>query len=99
MRPFSSLDMKLFTELDLQRLAGEARFERARCLVETIGDLYEDKFSLCATVYDDEPYLAIVHHRVGRLGGECDCPDGEPGSFCEHSVAVGLCYLSDDDPD
>jgi uncharacterized Zn finger protein len=39
----------------------------------------------------------MVHHRVGLLCGECECPDGEPGSFCEHSVAVGLYYLSDDD--
>jgi uncharacterized Zn finger protein len=92
-----SFDMKLFTELDLERLAGRARLERGRSLLDTIDDSYEDEFSLCATVYDRQPYLAMVHHRVGLLCGECECPDGEPGSFCEHSVAIGLYYLSDDD--
>ena len=90
--------MKLFTELDLQRLAGPTRLQRGRRLADTIDDLYEDEYSLCATVYDGQPYLAMVHHRVGRLSGECDCSDGGPGSFCEHSVAVGLCYLSEDEP-
>ena len=90
--------MALFSELDLQRLAGRARVERGRNLVDTIDDLYEDEYSLCATVYDDQPYLAMVHHRVGSLAGECDCLDGGPGSFCEHSVAVGLCYLAEEDP-
>jgi len=90
--------MKLFTEQDLRRLAGQARFKRGFTHVETIDDLYEDEFSLCATVYDGQPYLAMIHHRAGPLTGECDCPDGGPGPFCEHSVAVGLCYLSDDEP-
>lgn len=61
-----------------------------------IDDQYEDEYSLCATVTDGRPYLAMVHHRVGRLTGECDCPNGEPGSFCEHSVAVGLAYLDEE---
>jgi len=29
------------------------------------------------------------------LGCECACPDGDPGSWCEHVVAVGLCYLDE----
>lgn len=93
------MSIKLFTERDLQRLAGRTRFTRGRSLVDTIDDLYEDEWSLCATVYDGEARLAMVHHRVGRLSTECDCPDGHPGSFCAHAVAVGLCYLSDSDPD
>ncbi|CAN5286586.1 hypothetical protein BH18ACT4_BH18ACT4_04510 [soil metagenome] len=49
------------------------------------------------TVTDGRPYLAMVHHRVGRLAGECDCADSRPPeSFCEHSVAVGLSYLDED---
>jgi uncharacterized Zn finger protein len=89
-------DRSLFTEADLLRLAGPARFERGRSLVDMVDDEYEDEYSLCATVTDGRPYLAMVHHRVGRLAGECDCPDGRPGSFCEHSVALGLSYLDDD---
>ncbi len=86
----------LFTEADLLSLAGPARFERGRSLIDMIDDEYEDEYSLCATVTDGRPYLAMVHHRVGRLAGECECPDGKPGSFCEHSVAVGLAYLFDE---
>jgi uncharacterized Zn finger protein len=87
---------RLFTEADLLRLAGPARFERGRSLVDMVDDEYEDEYSLCATVTDDRPYLAMVHHRVGRLAGECDCADSRaPWSFCEHSVAVGLSYLDE----
>ena len=87
-----------FTEADLRGLAGPARFERGRELLDLVSDLYEDEFSLCATVTDGKPHLAMVHHLVGPLSGECECPDGDPESFCEHSVAVGLCYLAEQDP-
>jgi hypothetical protein len=33
------------------------------------------------------------------LGGECACADGQTGMFCEHSVAVGLCYLAENEPE
>lgn len=68
--------MKLFTELDLHRLAGLTRLERGRKFVDAVDDFHEDEFSLCAAVHDGRPYLAMVHHRVGLLSGECDCPDG-----------------------
>jgi hypothetical protein len=42
---------------------------------------------------EDEAYLAMLHHVGGHLSGECDCPEGDSGSFCEHSVALGLCHL------
>ena len=87
--------MALFTEADLERLAARGPFERARILAGEIDDLYEDEYSLCATVNDGEPYLAMLHHRVGPLWSECECPNGEPGGFCAHSIAVGLCYLAE----
>lgn len=87
--------MILFTEGDLERLAGHARFQRGRSLVDAVDDdLYEDEHSLCATVHDGQPWLAMVHHER-PLSGECDCPHGSPPGLCEHSVAVGLCYLLD----
>lgn len=82
----------MFSEADLEQLAGRDRLERARRLVDTIDDLYEDEWSLCGTVHDDKPYLAMVHHVGGPLSSECECLDGDPGSWCEHAVAVGLCY-------
>jgi len=89
------MNIRLFSQRDLQRLAGRRRFRRGLRLVDTIDDLYEDEWSLCATVHDCEPHLAMVHHRGSPLSTECDCPDGRPGSFCEHAVY----YLSNDDPD
>ncbi len=86
-------DARLFSGADLERLAGPARFERGRSLLDMVEDEYEDEYSLCATVTDGRAYLAMVHHRVGRLAGECDCPDAKAVPFCEHSVAVGLAYL------
>jgi uncharacterized Zn finger protein len=48
------------------------------------------------TVLDDgRAYQAMVHHSP-PMSAECDCPDGGPPSFCEHSKAVGLRYLGDD---
>lgn len=88
----------LFARKDLQRLVEPARFERGRLLAGTIKDLYEDEWSLVGTVLDDgKPYQAMVHHTSSPLCGECDCPDAGPPSFCEHSVAVGLCYLGEDE--
>jgi uncharacterized Zn finger protein len=86
---------KLFSEHDLETRAEHACLERARRLVDTIDDLYEDEWSVCGTVHDGKPYLAMVHHAGGPLSSECDCSDGDPGSWCEHAVAVGLCYLDD----
>lgn len=89
--------MKLFfTRKDLQRLVAPAKFERGRVLAHTIEDLYEDEWSLCGTVLDDgRCHEAMVHHGSRWLSAECDCLEGGPPSFCEHSVAVGLCYLGE----
>ena len=90
-----SLGIKQFSEHDLEQLVEAERLKRARLLVDTIDDLYEDEWSVCGTVHDDKPYLAMVHHAGGPLSSECECPDGDPGSWCEHAVAVGLCYLDE----
>jgi uncharacterized Zn finger protein len=90
-----SLGIKLFAERDLEQLAGVARVRRARRLVDTIEDLYEDEWSICGTVHDGKPYLAMVHHVGDPLSCECDCTEGAPKRWCDHAVAVGLCYLGD----
>ena len=90
-----SVGIKAFSQQDLEQLAGAEHLKRARSLVDTIDDLYEDEWSVCGTVHDDKPYLAMVHHAGGPLGSECECPDGDPGNWCEHAVAVGLCYLDE----
>ena len=87
--------VKAFSEDDLEQLAGRDRLERARRLVDTIDDLYEDEWSICGTVNDEKPYLAMAHHVGHPLGSECECPEGDTGSWCEHAVAVALCYLNE----
>ena len=85
-----------FTERALRRLAGPARLWRARSLVESVSDLYEDEFSICATVEDGEQHQAMLHHAFGPLSAECDCTDGRNEPCCAHAAAVGLYYLTDD---
>ncbi len=87
--------MSLSNERNLRDLAARARFDRGRHLLDAVDGLDEDEFRLWAYVHvdDDQPYLAIVHHRVGDLGAECDCADAKNGVFCEHAVAAGLAYL------
>ena len=89
--------MSLFTESDLLRLGGAERLTRARVFADEIDDLYEDEHSLCATITDGQPYMAMLHHGDRRLSSECECPDGKPGGFCVHSLAIGLCYLDEQD--
>jgi hypothetical protein len=85
--------MVAFSRRDLEALAGTVRLEDARSLVGAIEDFDEDEWSLWATIRDPEPNLAMIHHGGrGPLSSECDCADGEPGSFCRHSVAVALYY-------
>jgi len=87
-----------FTRNDLRLRTDAARFERGRALALTIGDLYEDEWSLVATIDDQgKSYQAMVHDGSPPLSAECDCREGAPPSFCEHSVAVGLYYLGDDE--
>ncbi len=65
--------MSLFNERDLRDLAGRARFDRGRRLLDAVDGLDEDEFSLWAYVQgeDDQPYLAMVHDRVGDLRRRC----------------------------
>jgi hypothetical protein len=86
----------LFTRNDLERLAEPAWFERARRLAGTIHDLYEDEWSVFGTVLDDGRACQAMVHYSPPISAECDSPDGDPPSFCEHSIAVGLRYLGDD---
>lgn len=86
--------VQVFDEGDLERLAGRERLERGRVLAGTIDDLDEDEWSIWGRVHDgDRVYLAMVHHVDPPLSCECDCPAGDPGRWCEHVVAVGLCHL------
>jgi hypothetical protein len=90
-----------FTVADLRSRAGEAAFRAAGEHVVAIDGPDEDEWSLYATIeLDDGRTLeTILHHRAGGLlDGECDCPQGQAGSFCSHLVLVGLAHLGVDAP-
>lgn len=92
-RPAWWLGVQLLSRHDLERVAQPDRMERARVLVDTIEDLYGDEWSICGTVLDGTAYPAMLHHGAGSLSWKCACSDGDTGSWCEHVLAVGLCYL------
>jgi hypothetical protein len=90
-----------FTVADLRRRAGEEAFRAAWEHVVAIEGPDEDEWSLYATIeLDDGRRLeTILHHRTGgSLDGECDCPQGQAGSFCSHLVLVGLAHLGVEEP-
>ena len=88
--------MSAFTERELRRLAGPARLRRARSLLGSVSDLYEDSSASAGPVEDGEQHQAMLHHAFGPLSAECDCPEGRNGPCCHHAAAVGLYYLTVD---
>jgi hypothetical protein len=93
--------LKLFTERDLKRLAGRRRFERGQGLLDAIEELCEDEFSLWSHVYDGSATWRSRIIAPGPLSTDCDCPDGQPGSFrsmrsrsasaaCPMTIGAGL---------
>jgi len=78
--------VKLFTERDLKRLAGHRRFERGQALVDALDGLDEDEFSLWSYVEDGDEYVAIVHHRAGRL--TADATAQTDGQVCFASTQL-----------
>jgi hypothetical protein len=90
-----------FTVADLRSRAGDEALRAAWEHVVAIDGPDEDEWSLSATIQldDGRTLETILHHRAGgSLGGECDCPQGQAGSFCSHLVLVGLAHLGVEEP-
>ena len=85
--------MAWFTEVDLEVLAGSRSFGRGRGYVEAVANIRDLPDGVVATVHGSDAYQVRLYDTDGELHGECDCPHGEQGNFCKHSVAVGLRLL------
>jgi uncharacterized Zn finger protein len=85
-----------FGQLDLWRLAGKSSYERGEGYVEAVVDLRPTADGVRATVHGYEPYRVSLSWADGRLVGDCSCPYGAEGAFCEHCVAVGLNWIDGD---
>jgi len=85
--------MAWFTEVDLEELAGSRSFGRGREYVEAVANVRDLPNGVVATVHGSDAYQVRLYDTDGELDGECDCPYGEQGNFCKHSVAVGLRLL------
>lgn len=76
-------------------LGSPDRFERARIFADEIDDLYEDEYSLCARRSPAVSRIWRCRITASVAFGVMRCPNGESGGFCEHSIALGLCYLDE----
>lgn len=86
----------------LERLAGSASYARGKQYfadgrVKWYDLDEEDRIS--AQVKGTRNYRVQLWEEGGGLGYECDCPVGQEGSFCKHSVAVALTWLTEQDPE
>ncbi|GAB3988323.1 SWIM zinc finger family protein [Actinoallomurus acanthiterrae] len=83
-----------FSQDDLLDLAGDRSFARAQGYLDAVAGLEATEGGVTATVYGSDDYEVILTVDAdGELSGECDCPYGEDGNFCNHCVAVGLVVL------
>jgi uncharacterized Zn finger protein len=86
------------SEESVQQLAGSCAYERGHaCFLEgRVGGLAVEGTAVLATVDDGRRYRVRLDLRRSGLAGECDCPPGVEGLFCEHCVATALAWLDSD---
>jgi len=79
-----------FTRADVVARADTDRYKRGFELFEEIGSLQVLADQVVAVVGDDDRYQVRLTGADGQLIGECSCPAGLGGVFCEHCVAVAV---------
>ena len=90
--------MAWFSEVDLRVAAGPAVFARGRKLIGAVTSLHTTAEGVRADVAGRADYAVFLGPASPGLIGECTCPAGADGAFCEHCVAVGLVVLSEGEP-
>lgn len=81
--------MVWFTNDDVMARVDTDRYELGLELYEQTGPLQVFADHVVATVGDDECQVRLTG-ADGRLIGECSCPVGRSGAFCEHCVAAAV---------
>ncbi|HET9142886.1 hypothetical protein [Actinophytocola sp.] len=89
--------MVWFSEVDLRMAAGAATFARGRELTGAVGSVHRTAEGIEAVVADLGSHDVFLGPASPGLVGECGCPLGVAGGFCEHCVAVGMVLLGEDD--
>ncbi|HEU5471531.1 MAG TPA: hypothetical protein VFV67_12835 [Actinophytocola sp.] len=87
--------MVWFSEVDLRVVAGPASFSRGRDLLDAVASVSRTAEGVEAVVFDPDPYQVFLGPASPGLIGECGCPLGTAGGFCEHCVAAGLVLLAE----
>ncbi|MFI0479389.1 hypothetical protein [Actinomadura sp. 9N215] len=82
-------DAVWFTKDDVMARADTDRYELGLELYEQIGPLQVFADHVVAVVGDDD-YQVRLTGADGQLVGECSCPIGRGGVFCEHCVAAAV---------
>jgi len=80
----------------IQELAGARAFARGMAYFHdgAVGLLDADEHEVRACVQGTQRYrVRLAAAPEGELDYECDCPVGDDGNFCKHSVAVALSWL------
>jgi hypothetical protein len=78
-----------FTKDDVMARADTDRYELGLELYEQIGPLQVFADHVVAMVGDDDHQVRLTG-ADGQLIGECSCPVGRSGVFCEHCVAAAV---------
>lgn len=84
-----------FGQSDLWQLAGQGSYERGEQYVDAVLDLRDVPGGVRANVQGSQLYQVQLSWAGGNLVGDCSCPEGSDGAFCEHCVAVGLVLIDE----
>jgi hypothetical protein len=86
-----------FSEIDLRvAAAGAETFRRGRELAGAVSSVRRTDEGIEAVVADLGSHDVFLGPVSPGVIGECGCPLGVAGGFCEHCVAVGLVLLGQD---
>lgn len=91
--------IEALSDTTLRSLAGKAVFGRAKEYVTSkaitvISEEGGDIPAIHAEIIGTDVYLTEVRVKEGSVGGGCDCPHAEDGTFCKHQVALAMVWRS-----
>src|SRR3990167_412169 len=89
--------IEALSDTALHSLAGKAVFGRAKDYVTSNAiTVIAEEGGAIPTIYAEiigsDIYLTEVSLRDGSVGGGCDCPHAEDGTFCKHQVALAMVW-------